>query len=565
MTKYSRKEYLQCYWGFIKPYLSRQIIAIFCVLLSSLAGLTSPYLMKLMLDHALGQGNLQLMYILIGVSLGVLVLQNMLMAVQDYLFGYISNRLGYDLRMALFEKILQRDVLFFQKKNVGEFMSRILQEVRDVLSLFSTSILRILTALTTFVGTLAFMWHLNWQLTIISCLSIPLLFVTMSYFNPRLKQRNKKYMELFAESSNVLQENLQGIGILKNYRKERYGMWRFSKSLHNLINSQMKLVFLRIMNMQALAYIYAIAPLILLLFGGKMVISGVLTIGSFVAFYSYVGRLFGPVRSLTSLNVELQQTLVAFYRFYDLLHTIETDEQGQKKVAIQRVQDEIQLKNITFAYEEGQEKLLEDFSISFCPGQMIGISGRNGIGKSTLFGLMTGMYQPSQGEVSIDGHLVKEIKTGSLQKMYGIMPQESYMFNMSIIENIALGRRNLSAEKIDQLAELLNIKEFVESLPNGYESMAEKNGENFSGGQKQKFGIMRALVEEPQILILDEATSAIDAETEEAFFEWLAKNKGDKIILYISHKAHLLKYADRIIRFEGVNNVVVEDCYEMIS
>lgn len=565
MEKYSRKQYLRCYWKFIKPYVGREIIAFFAVILSTLLGLTSPLLMQLLIDHALVEKRMDLVYVILSISVAVLVVQNLITIVQEQLFGYISNRLGYDLRMALFKRLVERDILFFHKKNVGELMSRIISEVRDVLSLFSTTLLRVSTEVVSFVGTIAIMMVLNWQLTLISCLSIPLIIWSMKYYNPRMREGNQKVMNDYNHTSNVLQETLAGIGIFKHFRKERYASLRFSQSLHELIKSQMYMVRLRIINSQILSYVYALAPTVLIVYGGSMVIKGVMTMGAFVAFYSYLGRMYAPVRSLANLNVELQQTLVAFYRFYDLLHTFSDEDEGVVKADLPQVKQRVEMKNVTFAYNDVQEKLLENFSLSMEPGQMIGIVGRNGIGKSTLFGLIAGQYQPEKGEILLDGIPVRRVNKHSLQKMFGVVPQDSYLFNVSLIDNITLGRRHLSLERVEELAAMLNIKEFVDSLPEGWNTMAEKNGENFSGGQRQKFGIIRALIDDPQILFLDEATSAIDVETEEAFFEWLSRNKQEKVILYISHKPHLLKYADRIMRFEGYNEIAVEESYELIS
>jgi ATP-binding cassette subfamily B protein/subfamily B ATP-binding cassette protein MsbA len=388
---------------------------------------------------------------------------------------------------------------------------------------------------------------------------------TMKHFNPKMREGNQKVMNDYNHTSNVLQETLTGVGIFKHFRKERYASLRFSQALHELIKSQMYMVRIRIINSQILSYVYALAPTVLIVFGGSKVIQGTMTMGAFVAFYSYLGRMYGPVRSLANLNVELQQTLVAFYRFYDLLHTVSDEDDNAVKADLPAVTRKVEMKNVTFAYNETQEKIMEDFSLTMEPGQMIGIVGRNGIGKSTLFGLISGHYQPEKGEILLDGIPVRRINKSSLQKMFGVVPQDSYLFNVNLLDNITLGRRHLALERVDELAEMLNIKGFVENLPDGWNTMAEKNGENFSGGQRQKFGIIRALANDPQILFLDEATSAIDVETEEAFFEWLSRNKGDKIILYISHKPHLLKYADRIMRFEGYNEIAVEESCELIS
>lgn len=563
--KYPTKDYLKCYWKFIKPYVKRQITSFVFTIFSTLLGLTSPLLMGLLIDNALTNRNMRMVYIVLAISLTVLVLESCFMALQDYLMGYIRSRLSYDLRMALFKRIVKRDIFFFQKKNVGELMSRIISEVRDVLSLFSSTLLLVVTQSITLFGTMGIMFYLNWKLAVIAVIAIPLVVISMRYFNPRLRKGNKQIMENYAQTSTVLQENLAGISIFKSFRKEGFGVWRFSKILHKLISSQMRMVFVRIINSQILSYIYAIAPAALIAIGGKMVIEGSMTVGAFVSFYGYLGRLYQPVRSLSNVNVELQQTLVAFYRYYDLLHSFSEESDISEQSHLPEVTDRVKLTGITFRYDADQSNLLEDFSLSLQPGQMVGIVGRNGIGKSTLFGLLTGIFQPVEGKVTLDGKLISQIKKGSLQALYGVVPQDTYLFNMSLYENILLGRRNLSLEKIDQLAEMLNISDFIATLPKGYETIAEKNGENFSGGQKQKIGIMRALVHDPQIILLDEATSAIDVETEDTFFQWLAENKTDKIILYISHKPHLLKYADRVIRFTESNQVIVEEVCELIS
>lgn len=559
MVKYSTREYLRCYWKFIRPYLGRQIIAFVSTIFSTLLGLTTPLLTGLLIDHALKQENMSLVYIFLGISLGCLLIQNLLLILQDHLFGYIRNRLSYDLRMALFKQIMNQDIFFFQQKNVGELMSRIIQEVRDVLALFSNTFIRILIQLISFLGTFGVMFYLNWKLTIFASLIIPLLILTMHYFNPRLKECNKEILENYAQSSTVLQQNLQGVGTLKNYHKEGFGSLRFAKSLHILIKSQMRMVYLRIFNTQALSYLYAIGPAVLVLFGSKLVINHQMTIGVFVAFYGYLNRFYLPVRSLAIINVELQQTLVAFYRYYDLLHSFGGKKEDLLKQQYTLVKEQIKLDNITFSFDKEKGCLIKDFSLELKPGTIIGITGRNGIGKSTLFGLISGLYEPFRGFVKIDGIPIRELKKSSLQKLFGIVPQETYLFNMSIMDNIALGSRNLSQQKIDQLAKMLNIYDFIESLPDGFATKAEKNGENFSGGQRQKIGIMRALVHDPQILLLDEATSAIDVETENNFFTWLAENKNNKIIFFISHKPHLLQYADIIVKFADNNNISIEE------
>lgn len=563
--KYPTKDYLKCYWKFIRPYIKRQITSFIFTIFSTLLGLTSPLLMGLLIDHALTDRDMRMVYIILIISLSVLVFESCFMALQDYLMGYIRSRLSYDLRMALFKRVVQRDIFFFQKKNVGELMSRIISEVRDVLSLFSSTLLLIITQSITLFGTIGVMFYLNWRLAVIAVTAIPLVVISMRYFNPRLRKGNRQIMENYAQTSTVLQENLAGISTLKNFRKEGFGIWRFSKILHKLINAQMRMVFVRILNSQVLSYIYAIAPAALIAFGGKMVIDGAMTVGAFVSFYGYLGKLYQPVRTLSNINIELQQTLVAFYRYYDLLHSFAEESDGNERLLLPQVTDQIKLTGVTFSYDLEQKNLLEDFSISLKPGQMVGIVGRNGIGKSTLFGLLTGIFQPLSGSVSLDGQPVNQLKRGSLQSLYGVVPQDTYLFNMSLYDNILLGRRQLSLEKIDQLAKMLNISDFIRSLPQGFETIAEKNGENFSGGQKQKIGIIRALVHDPQIILLDEATSAIDVETEDTFFQWLAANKAEKIILFISHKPHLLQYADRVIRFTETDQIIVEEACELIS
>lgn len=536
------------YCEFVYKYAYYQIKVLFFVTISSALLLINPYIFKLIIDKGLMIKSEKNLIILISLFLACYFFNGIFGIFLNKNLSYLRNRLDYDLSIALLKKILKQDTYFFQKMRNGEILQRVLNEVTNVKNIFTDLIINLITQVVTFIIVTIIMCKLNVKLTLISLMLVPFIYLHFKYFNPKIKSTQKQIRIETAMLTNVLQEHIQGIDVIKIFHKEKFTLLKYGESLHKVILRYVDMVYWQTLSQQVLSIIYILSPIMLLILGGKCVINGRMSIGEFVAFYTYTSKLYNPIKVITDINIEIQKANIALERFVEIYYKDIDDNLDNESKA--KLESEIEIKNLSYSHPESKD-LFSKISFKLKKGNMVCIIGKNGTGKSTLLNILMNIYKKYDGEILIDGIDVRNFNNKSIKKLFSVVPQNSYLFNnLSIYENITFKKYKKREEYIEKLASILNINDYIYSLDNGYKTIVTKNGDGFSGGEKQKIAILRGLYNNSDIIILDEATSAFDGSSEKNFFNYLQSIKHNKLIIYISHNKELVSYADVVINLD---------------
>ncbi|MDU1348752.1 ABC transporter ATP-binding protein [Clostridium butanoliproducens] len=539
------------YREFVYKYIYYQIKILFFVIISSVLLLINPYIFKLIIDKALIIRNEKNLILFAGVFSICYFFNRVISIFLSKNLSFLRNRLDYDLSLALLENILKQNSYFFQKMRTGEILQRVLNEVTNVKNIFTDLIINLITQLVTFIIVAIIMFRLNVKLTLISLILVPLIYLHFKYFNPKIRSTQKQTRMETAMLTNVLQEHIQGIDVIKVFHKEKFTLLKYGQALHKVILKYVDMVYWQTLSQQILSLLYILSPITLLVLGGKSVISGKMSIGEFVAFYTYISKLYSPIKAITDINIEIQKANIAVERFVEIYYK-DSDDRVQS-IAKSKLINQIEIKNLSYSHPKNKE-LFSNLNFKLKKGNMICIIGKNGTGKTTLLNILMGIYKDYKGEICIDGVNICNINWKNKAKLFSIVPQNSYLFNnLSIYENITFKKNCKDKNEITKLAKILNIYDYIIGLENGYQTIVTKNGDGFSSGQKQKIAILRGLYNNADIIILDESTSAFDIVSEKIFFNYLESIKRDKLILYISHNKELIHYADDVIDLDQFN------------
>ncbi len=540
------KKYFNFYWTTIKPYIWLQLVVFFIWILHTSLSLISPYLTKILIDYVLGEKNITYLYIFIAVSISVFLIR----LITGFLQGVVSTKLSYkllfDLQYKLFNHIQKKEMSFFAKIKPGEIISRISSETGDILNLFNTTLMSFTIQIYTFIAVSVIMLTINASFTLIVFLSIPAIILTFSFFNKIFRRQNKEIMDARGELINTLQENINSIHTTKTHNAYEYTSNRFKNSIDKYVKKQFKLLYTTLYNSSILMTIKTIPSLLLLYIGGKAVINDTMTLGDLIALSSYVSMLFQPIDSLSSLNIQLQRTLVAFKRYFEIYKDalVPNKEDKNSKKTIKEI-NAITVENISFAYNE--QEIIKDLSITAKKGDLVIITGENGSGKTTLLNILTGIYKPTKGKIYISGEEMSKIKIESYTGKVGIVNQNTFLFRDTIENNIKLAKENIPKDYIYTLAKKLSLYKFITAKEDKFGAEVVENGTNYSGGQKQKIGILRALIGSPDLILLDEPSSFLDKESMGKFVKYFNSIREDKIIFMITHDRSLHSLATKIV------------------
>jgi ATP-binding cassette subfamily B protein len=392
------------------------------------------------------------------------------------------------------------------------------------------------------------MLYYNWQLTLLVVGLIPFIVILTLVATPLLRQVSRERFNASADQNSILVEMMTGMATVKGAANEQELRWRWEESLTHQLNVRFKGQKLGI-NLGFLnGLINLIGGTALLFFGASLVIHDHLTIGQFVAFNMMRGHVISPVLALANLWDELQEVLISVERLNDVFETEPEDPVGVSKLVLPTLQGDVRFENVTFRYDKEEEhNALQNISFEVQAGQTVAIVGRSGSGKTTLVKLLQGLYYPTSGYLWVDGHDIRHVETHSLRSQLGVVPQECFLFSGSILENITLYRPEFTLEQAIEVAKLAEAHAFIQAMPLGYNTKVGERGANLSGGQRQRIAIARALLGNPRILILDEATSSLDAEAERRFQSNLERVSRDRTTFIIAHRLSTVRDADFII------------------
>ncbi|RCW45023.1 MULTISPECIES: ABC transporter ATP-binding protein [unclassified Halanaerobium] len=475
---------------------------------------------------------------------------------QNYLVSYVSQKSIKDMRDELYSHLQNLSLSFYSKNKTGDILSRVTNDVSQLENSMINTTVGTVDKTFTLIGGIGYLVYLNYRLTIFLLLILPLITYVMTKFNVKLKRVSRRVQVKIANVSDVLQETLSAVRVVKSFGREEYEFDRFSSENQANFRAKMKKTQYGAILTPLVEFIAAIAFTAILWFGGYEVMKGRMRASELIAFFTLLITISDPLRSLTKLSKRLQQLFASAERVFEIMDTESVlRENDENKIVLNNVDGEIVYDNVTFAYNRN-EIVLKDINLTASPGEVIALVGHSGAGKTTMVDLIPRFYDPVKGRMRLDGHDLKDIKIDSLRSFIGIVPQETILFSGTLRDNIAYGDLNAADEQIHEAAKSANAHDFIMKFPDGYDTVVGERGVGLSGGQKQRISIARAILKDPKILILDEATSSLDAESEALVQEALDHLMQNRTTFIIAHRLSTIKNADNIVVLE--NGEIVE-------
>ena len=536
--------------AYIKPYTRRLALAVVCMIMAAGANLYLPWIIKDMIDDVLMSKDMVMLNLIAAGILVVMFTRGVFYYGQSYLVSYVGQRVIIDVRSVLFRKFQRMPLSYYDKQQTGTVMSYITNDVAVMQSAIVDNLIELVTEGSILIGSLAMMIYLDWKLSLLTLMTIPLVGFAMKIFGRKLKRSSTVIQERVAEITSLLQESISAIRVVKSFVRESYEIKRFEEQNWRNFQAAMKNVKLSSLLTPTVEFLAAIAVTFIVWFGGYEVVNEVITAGELVAFLTYAVNLANPVKRLSRVYAAIQKAMAAAERVFDIMDLDEkiTDVPGAKPLP--PIKGKVEFKDITFSYKEGQPAL-QHISLKAEPGQMIALVGPSGSGKSTIANLIPRFYDVDSGVITIDDHDIRQVTADSLREQIGLVPQETMLFSTSVMENIRYGRLEATDEEVIEAAKAANAEEFIKELPEGYDTKLGERGLNLSGGQRQRLAIARAILKNPRVLILDEATSALDTESEKIVQDALDNLMVGRTSFVIAHRLSTIFNADQIFVVEN--------------
>ena len=536
--------------AYIKPYTRRLALAVVCIIMAAGANLYLPWIIKDMIDDVLMSKDMVMLNLIAVGILVVMFTRGVFYYGQSYLVSYVGQRVIIDVRSVLFRKFQRMPLSYYDKQQTGTVMSYITNDVAVMQSAIVDNLIELVTESSILIGSLAMMVYLDWKLSLLTLMTIPLVGFAMKIFGRKLKSSSTVIQERVAEITSLLQESISAIRVVKSFVRESYEIKRFEEQNWRNFQAAMKNVKLSSLLTPTVEFLAAIAVTFIVWFGGYEVVNGVITAGELVAFLTYAVNLANPVKRLSRVYAAIQKAMAAADRVFNIMDLEEkiTDVPGAKPLP--PIKGKVEFKDITFSYKEGQPAL-QHISLKAEPGQMIALVGPSGSGKSTIANLIPRFYDVDSGVITIDDHDIRQVTADSLREQIGLVPQETMLFSTTVMENIRYGRLEATDEEVIEAAKAANAEEFIKELPEGYDTKLGERGLNLSGGQRQRLAIARAILKNPRVLILDEATSALDTESEKIVQDALDNLMVGRTSFVIAHRLSTIFNADQIFVVEN--------------
>jgi ATP-binding cassette subfamily B protein len=541
--------------GLIKPYVMLSSLALFLMVLSTVVDYITPLLLKLVIDDGIGTGNVSLVVRYVLMMAGFAVLRAILVYGQSFVMERNGQKISYDLRNKLYAHMQRLSFSFFDKMQTGQIMSRVTGDIDCVRNFLGFGFINLIMCILNFIFTIGLFIWASWKLALIVLLPTPALILVIVLFSKRINPKWEIIREQMGKLTTVLQENVTGIRVVKAFAREAHEEGKFDGRNNGNYVENLKRAKIEANSFPLMDLLGGMNFLLLTLVGGYFVISGDITVGTFTALQWYAWGLIWPVRFSGWLVNVMQQALAAAPRVFEILDAEPDVDDKPEASALQAVKGHVALKNVSYNFPDGQPAL-KNINLDIKPGEILAVIGGTGSGKSTLIGLLPRFFDPTEGSVQVDGFDIRDVTMDSLRSNIGIVMQETFLFSDTIRENIAYGRPEASQEEVECAAKMACIHNFIESLPDGYDTRVGERGVGLSGGQKQRIAIARALLMNPAVLILDEATASVDTATERAIQTSLNGAMKGRTTLIIAQRLSTIKNAHRIIVLE--NGEVVE-------
>ena len=532
--------------AFIKPYKMRLALGVVCMIVAALGYLVVPWLIRNVVDGVLQNKDLGLLTLIVIAILIIFLIRGFATYGQNYMMAYVGQRVVIDIRETLFKHLQRLDQAYFDTRKTGVIMSNITSDVGALQQAIVDNLISFMTEGVTLVGSLVFMFYLDWKLSLLTLIIVPVVLGLTNVFGKRLRSAGHEVQGRTADITAFLQEVISGARVIRSFARESFEFKRFEKENKNNFDAAMKATKLTAIMGPMVEFSAAIAVVVILWYGGYSVVQGYITAGSLIAFLIYAINLANPVKRLTQVYGNIQKALAAGDRVIDILETQPHVKELPTAKTMDHVKGEVHFDNVQFSYD-AENLALKGVTLHVKPGETVAIVGPSGAGKSTIANLLPRFYDVTGGNIRIDGMDIREATFTSLRENIGLVPQDTMLFNASVRDNILYGRLDATDEEVLAAAKAANAIEFIEKLPQGFDTMVGERGNSLSGGQRQRIAIARAILKNPIILILDEATSALDTESEKIVQEALERLMKGRTALVIAHRLSTVQHADHIV------------------
>ncbi len=555
------------------------MVAFVAVLGEAATDLLEPWPLKVVIDYVLGSKKMPLwlsnlvtttvgskkMSVLYFAALTVVVIA-LVGAISSYLEKYLTTSVGqwvmHDLRRSVYHHVQRLSLSFHDKGRTGDLISRITSDIDAIQDFISQALLGILVNVLTLIGMLAVMFYLDWRFTLIALSVAPPLFFVVYFYTRRIKQASRAVRKKESEIVSIAQEVLSSIRVVKAFSREDYEQERFERQSLESVETALQARSLKAKLAPVVQIIVAVGTCLVLWYGTRLVLSGELSTGSLLVFLIYLGKMYKPMRELSKMADTLSKTAVGFERIQEVVDTEREVKNLKGARRAPRFQGDIEFSHVDFGYSPDSQTL-RDVNFRIKAGQVAAFVGPTGAGKTTIASLVARFYDPTKGEVRIDGHDVRSYRLKSLRQQIAFVLQESVLFRAPIWQNIAYGKPEASRAEIISAAKLANADEFIVQMPEGYDTIVGERGATLSGGQRQRIAIARAIIRNAPILIMDEPTSDLDSASEELVFDALGRLMEGRTSIVIAHRLTTVRKADIIFVLDK-GSIVEQGTHEQL-
>ena len=533
-------------------YRTLYIIAILSTLSLTAVNLAAPKVLSRMtgiVSDGVTDAGMKTILVLTAILVGLYLLRVLFRFLSNYLAHKAAWNLVGDLRTRTYDKLERMHLGYFHDKQTGDLMSRIVNDTRDFELLYAHMIPDTITNIVTFLGVLIMLLTINVKLALITCAPIPLIFVSGIIFSKKVRPFFRISQKKMGELSGKLQDNLSGIHEIQSFGREEYETGRVDEKNFEHVTAMLQALKLSAIFHPSVEFISSLGTVLIVSFGGYLAWKESLRVEDIVAFLLYLSLFYGPITGLANLLENMQQSLAGAERVVAVLDAPCEIEDEKDAVELRDVKGSIEFKHVSFSYETGGE-VLKDISFKCEPGKMLALVGPTGVGKTTLTQLISRFYEPTEGQILLDGHDISDVTIESLRRNISPVLQDTFLFNGTIAENIGYAVPEADLDAIKEAAKAANIHEDILAMPDGYDTLVGERGLRLSGGQKQRVAIARAILRHSPVIILDEATASVDVETEQQIQQAIAGIAGSRTIVAIAHRLSTIRSADKILVIE---------------
>ncbi len=545
-------------FGYLKPYWYIAVIAFSLSLVTvGLGRLIPPLITKVLINKVFvpidpattAAQRLSLLSTLVIALIGIHIVNTGLGTIRTYMMSWLGNKVILSLRTSAYEYLQRLSLTFYNKKETGRLMSRISHDTGRLQGFIVSGIQEFVMSVLMIIGMSVILFVTNWRLAALTLIPIPIMIVGSIIFGKKMHLVYHKVFRRSAGMSAILADTIPGVRVVKAFVAEKRESDRFKEKNEEFFTSSMRAAKLSTIYFPIMGFATFAGGIIVRWFGGQNIIDGSMDLGELMLFMSYMYMFYGPIQSLTRLNNMLQSAASAAERVFEILDA--QPDVGNKKGAIELppIQGDIKFDNVVFTYDD-EKNALDGVSFEVKAGQMIGLSGPSGAGKTTLINLIGRFYDVTEGSISIDGHDIRDVTMSSLRSQIGIVLQSPFLFRGTVADNISYGKPSASRAEVVAAAKSANAHDFIMGFPDGYDTMVGERGVGLSGGEKQRISIARAILKDPRILILDEATSSVDTETESLIQAAIERLVEGRTTFAIAHRLSTLRKADKLVILE---------------